>query len=628
MSSYNKLNTIERLEKNFPENNNQSERINTLIDENSKLSVLLELYNRILQEYQLKYGNELYEEVAKNNQISLQNHKIDNNTQNIISNFSLLKEYETELLKRDKTINSLNEELSSLNEEIQNLIKTNKEIREELVKTQEENSALLNNMLRSNNNNEKVNEYEKEKTQLNNFLTTQKDELLNNIENYKTEYEKIKYVNQELSIINNNLESENKALHQEYSILKNEHEDIINLKEAIAKKYRILNEEIIRLEKEVEVNKNMSKKYENNEIINSQEILFYKVNYADLENRKNQEIENMIKEISIIKEKNRELNDKIEALEEEKSSYRYELEKLKIEYSTIKDYNIQLNKMLESSNKVVKSIQLKENKINDIEKSYKRIIANLTIDKEKLDLKIKILEQNSKRNIGDYQKMSNEKQEKYENYIELISSKNNIIIEKKDEEIHSLKNDNIIIKLENDRLYNDYNLIKKEYDKLTNFYKEESEKTLNKLEESEKKSLKQNSILIEKNNILSNKIDAYEFKITQLENKIKLFDNSDKNKDLIIDKLNKVEDNKDKDYSKLKEKYELLLTEKEEIEKEYLRFKKLCESKYDNLRTQSELKLGLLEHSLNYQKSQMKLSEDKAYDLLKKQENVSNINLS
>lgn len=57
--------------------------------------------------------------------------------------------------------------------------------------------------------------------------------------------------------------------------------------------------------------------------------------------------------------------------------------------------------------------------------------------------------------MSEYQKLNTEKQEKYEYNIDLIISKNNIV-EDKEEFIQLLKNGDIVIKLENKRLYISY----------------------------------------------------------------------------------------------------------------------------------------------------------------------------
>lgn len=99
--------------------------------------------------------------------------------------------------------------------------------------------------------------------------------------------------------------------------------------------------------------------------------------------------------------------------------------------------------------------------------------------------------------------------------------------------------------------------------------------------------------------------------------------NNDKNKDSIINKITKVDDLKDKEYLKLKERTELLIVEKEEYEKQLERERNMYENKLIALKSQYEIKLNIYESALKHEKNKINDTETKAFDILNKQDQVS-----
>lgn len=657
----NTVHTIERSEDALiNKNSDQIDKINSLTEENSKLSIMLELYNRILEEYQTNFGNELFEEIKKNYDM-VNDKDFEYYKKILVSNFSLIKEYEVELLKKDKSIIDLNEVISNLTSKLEEKINQENEVRQEILDVKKEKEAIINDFLKNNNDggnqlgstfnnfNQKVDSatnfyqapyktatgfYNKKNTsniqdndlkQYSSLLEQQKFELLSYIENYKIELEKLKVICQNLNDKNADLQNENDRIVKEYSIYKSDNEDFQAMREKMANKFSNYNQELIRLESELDKQKNICENIKSGEDLLKKEIQFYKQNYDELETRKNNEIESLIREITNVRSNYNDSKNRILLLEEDNSILKFDLSKLKQELSINRENVNQLNKMLKATDSIIEKTLEKEKNLDLGIKSHKAKLDNALIDKEKCQLKVKLLEQQIQKLNGDYNKSASERQEKYEQFIETIQSKYALINSKKDEDIQLLRNELLVLKIENDRLHNDYNLIKKEYDKLSNCLKEETEKYMKKYEQSEKNSLRVQESLIEKNSELSKKLEVVEHNKNLLEKDLKLLCDNDKNKEYIINKLSKVDDTKDKEQLKMKEKYELILVEKEELEKELDRLKNMYESKIHNLKSQFEMKIGILDSTIKHKKGQYDESEEKAYEMLKRQENVSYI---
>lgn len=106
--------------------------------ENKELQFVLGRYNFILNEYQLKFGSELFHELEKQLNSDLVEHsQLEEFKKILVENVSLIKEYEKHILEKDKTIDFYINELNRLQADTEKLIEENKELRESLESTKE-----------------------------------------------------------------------------------------------------------------------------------------------------------------------------------------------------------------------------------------------------------------------------------------------------------------------------------------------------------------------------------------------------------------------------------------------------------------------------------------------------------
>ena len=90
----------------------------------------------------------------------------------------------------------------------------------------------------------------------------------------------------------------------------------------------------------------------------------------------------------------------------------------------------------------------------------------------------------------------------------------------------------------------------------------------------------------------------------------------------MLEKLGKNDELMGKDVGKLRERCEILMKEKEYYEKELERVTGLYELKLDQMREQNDLRVNVLESTMKSHKEDFNATEDKAFEMLKKQENV------
>ena len=156
--------------------------------------------------------------------------------------------------------------------------------------------------------------------------------------------------------------------------------------------------------------------------------------------------------------------------------------------------------------------------------------------------------------------------------------------------------------MERDKYQSEYTILKKEYEKLTSIFSEENDKCIRRFEENEKNSFKQINLLQDKYNEILRRYDMLENEKNNIEFELKEFRSQDSSRDKLIYKFNK----------------------NENLERELERNKAMNETKSKQLIEKYEMKILVLENSLKYQQDQYNSSEDKAFEVLKKQEAITN----
>ncbi len=101
-------------------------------NEISKLQFIISKYNIILNEYQLKYGNELFSTLDNKLNRDMLDGSSNEFKKILIENVSLIKEYEKIILEKDKSLSFYNDELVRNHNEIERLVKENDDLRDDI----------------------------------------------------------------------------------------------------------------------------------------------------------------------------------------------------------------------------------------------------------------------------------------------------------------------------------------------------------------------------------------------------------------------------------------------------------------------------------------------------------------
>lgn len=611
------------------------DEIKNLNNQISHLQFIIGKYNKTLGEYQKKYGNEIFLQIEnelnnKNNpEAILLNNESESLKKYLLENIKLFVEYEAIIKDLNNQLEFLNKEITNLQVNQQKLSSENEELRKDLEKSEkdkneyykiildrkktinfQDNNIIDNNNynLNDDNSNLENNNFDNEKQKLIEALEANKAQNEYNVNIYNEMKEKYdNFINEKENYDNiiNNLTNENEFLNNEN----------VKLKNLINEKVNKIND--IENEKNEGENKINELQIENNTMKKN---LNYIDLYNEMEQRKNNEIEGLQNEINSLKIDMKNLRQKNKINEEKISNLKYENTQLKSENSTYKSDCDHLTKIIEDSNIAVQNASNKENNIDNIIKRYKKRINDIILEKEKSEIKIRMQDEQIRKLSNDYSNLLKEKSDNFNILITTTKDKYDEIIQSKDDEINHLKTENLSYKMDKDKYYNDYKLIKSEYDKINNIFHNENENYMKQYEQSKKDLNIASSNYENKLNELNIKNDKLESENNSLKNELLSYISSERSRQDEINKFNQNEIFLKDQIGKLKEKVSFYTKENNNIMNEKDRQNKLYDLKIKNLKENYEMKIISLENTINFQKNQLASVEQKAFDMMKRQE--------
>lgn len=121
---------------------------------------------------------------------------------------------------------------------------------------------------------------------------------------------------------------------------------------------------------------------------------------------------------------------------------------------------------------------------------------------------------------------------------------------------------------------------------------------------------------------LSQKFDKTIFEKNLLDSELKESKINESKYVELVDKYKKSDAENNRIILKLRNNFENTQKEKETVEKEMERMKIIYETKIEQIKEQNELKIQVYENSLKYQQETCASTEEKAFEMIKRQESV------
>ena len=253
------------------------------------------------------------------------------------------------------------------------------------------------------------------------------------------------------------------------------------------------------------------------------EVTEYKNIYNDCKSRKNKEIITLKGNLEENKKEKDELIKENMNLKREINKYKMRNESLMKEIDIVKSDNDNLTRIIEEHNDIVKTSEIKlqsfDNTINEYRKQIDKL--NLEIEKVKLEKKKEI--ENKNKIKEDFEEEILNRDNNFENALNNMRKYLQDKMEIKIREYNELRSDYINSKIERDKYYSEYNLLKEDYNKNNNRYKENYLNIQKEKKEKENELNKQISYLNDKVNAILDENMRLKTNVKDLESKLKDF---------------------------------------------------------------------------------------------------------
>ena len=608
--------------------------LDQLLKENKELEIILNKYDLILKEYQKKYSSDLFYKLEKELLLNEQNEDIYLKKK-LLENIPLIKEYEKKIIEKDNQIKFLLNEKAHLETDNLKIREENEKLQNELENVQNQNDEIykaLAERTKSKDNQKKYNKTFSNKININNDKGIQEKEIIeagdNNNINMNSNMEIGKMINtmKNFNDILNKEKMENKEkadLEDIINKMKNENGNFKNKLNNLQNTLKQEMDKMAKLENDLNLKEDIINRLEIDNKNFKSEINQYKGDYESLERRARNDIENYTNELKEIRTYLDDYKNKNKRFEEQNSNYKYENARLKQENESLKFDRDNLTKIIEDSNMVVKNAEEKEKYVDNVIKSYKKKEDEIKLEKEKLNMKLKMKENQINKINADYGILIKEKINSYELLNSITKNNYEDIIKNKDNEIKELKTSILSYKIEKDKYLYDYNLIKSEYDKIYQQFQTENDDYIKKYGEvqnklntvsseyigtiNDLKVIKMN--LEEENKIMKSENNEYKINEKKYEKKIKYLEKTENELKMENNELKKnIDSYKKQNSSYIEQINRLNATHKIRTEHD--------KEDYEN-------QIIHLNNVIENQKKQLNSAEGKALDMVKKQQNLT-----
>jgi len=487
-------------------------------------------------------------------------------------------------------------------------------------------SNFYNSANNFNNNNNNFNTTNGPNTNDNtlNFLKAQNEELFNLIETMKSEEIELKAAYTDLREKYIKINAEGQDQRESLFKYKSECEELLKMKNFVEEKMKENNNSIIINESKLSAIQFECEALKIKNANLKERLQYYQEQYDDLETRKNSEIGAALREAYESRERESSAKVKHLLIEEENQNLKFDFNRIKNENSVLKFDLDHLSKVIEESNFTVKNVIEKEKSLDTIARSHKKKVEEALLEKEKSLVRQKLLEKQIVKLSEENSKLNIEKQMQFDDQLEKFKANFNQILCFKEDEIANLKADIFAARIEKDKYFTEFSILKIDAENFSKIFSEEMGKYIKKYEDAEKNGLHREIELMGKNGELVKKLEQSEFLKNNSQKENEIFKNSESERKNSIEKATRNDEFKTRELGKCKEKYEIAVKENESLNKEMQKLSINFTHKLEQLKEKHRIEIRILEDSSNYQKSQFEAGQAKAFEMVKKQENVKN----
>ena len=414
-----------------------------------------------------------------------------------------------------------------------------------------------------------------------------------------------------------------KQLRNDLRNLQIQEEDSRTSKEIAEEKFKRTTERLGYLEREREQQITDLMKMQNDLRIIQQQAQYYKKAYEEMEAKKTEEIEILVQDAHNLSTREKEAANKtlmqereLEEAKEQAFHYKREFESLRTECDNIL-------KVMEDYEQKLVNYQQKEEAVNALVRENKQKVEEAVLERDRVCIK----EQQYVKSIEKLQEslkseLKNQR-DKYEGLLDSLRNKNKSMLLKRDEEIQDLTQKLILAQTESDRASREVSTLRNEVSKLEDLLEQDQKLSLHRLDEYEKRLKDCEQARIAEKRLFESQSHNIQTERNEWE---RLKRSSDQT---ITSHMNQIENLKSslnrtkEEFQRNESQKEDLARERESLIKEINQLKEDLYLKVEEVKEVYSSKIKNLEFLLAEVKDRHRESEEKAYELYRAQEKVS-----
>jgi chromosome segregation ATPase len=535
------------------------------------------------------------------------------------------------LLAYDNRIHELETSLDRSRQNLEELLETTKRLTNENTVLREEMERRWREMLEKEKKNldggfvgfgfhvEEKNELQ-ERLDL---LSTENTLLLEQLEALKKRNEYLEALAKERDETAEKYVYQYKQLNSEFKNLQILEEDVRSQKEIAEDKLKRTNERLGSLEREREQQITDINKLQNELRISQQQSQYFKKAYEEIDAKKTEEIETLVQDAHNISVREKEIINKsmiqereLEDAKEQAFHYKREFESLRSECDT-------MLKIMEDYEQKIANYQQKEESVNNLVRDTKQKIEEAFLERDRIVLKEQQYLKNIEKLQDTIKSQLSDQKSKYEGLLDSLKNKNKSILLSRDEEISRLQEKLNNIQISYERAQRDINTMHKDLSKAEEMLEDEQKRVNSRLNEYEKRMRDTEEARLADKRLL-------ETQTTQLNYEKNEWDRAKKTYETANSSLLRENDNLKASSKRLKDEFKRLQSQNEDLQREndncIQEINAIREENYYKVEENKEKfinKINFLEKQLQEARDRQRESEEKAFELLKAQEKVS-----
>jgi chromosome segregation ATPase len=447
--------------------------------------------------------------------------------------------------------------------------------------------------------------------------------LLNEIE---LSHQRIATLENELKVqtqVSIELADKNKELNERLFKLQNFSETLAADREKCDRKLNTVNDDLRRCTDEKEDFYTQKTRLETDFKLMQKSAEQYKEAYEELEMRKSRENEALEKELNDKELTIKDQKTKLFLQEREIDDLKDINRKLQRDLDQTKNDFTQMLKIMEDHESRIALFDEREKELKILESNCRKKISETELLEEQLKIKERQYQDKIQTIEKQWKRELDEKQKKCDALLDLTRGTNRTLLDKHEEEINTLNENNYRLKSSLDKAIAEHKIAEEERNKtvnaLTEFQKSLQDKNINlesKLRDTVRKELEEKQTLQVRLSEISHSLGRFEEKAKEAEDKVKSMK-------LELETAEKKASVLEQENKELRSTCGTLTDEKKSFTRELDRVRRLNQSKVNEVEDVYNIKLKTQTSEMERMKERYKTGEAKLYHLLKQQEGIA-----